>query len=114
MDHAEPSWSYAVAIPLIDEFAGLIQMNHARGAQVVGGVAGIGVIGAFVRMTFADVDIAIWSEGEVERLPEKPLPLGFIPVASFPFHAEGHEKFPLGTEFHHRRTVCIADPHVVL
>src|SRR2546428_2475616 len=65
-------------------------------------------------MTLADVDIATGSEGEVERLPEKPLSVGFIPIAPFSPHTEGYEELALGTEFHHGGAIRVADPDVVL
>src|SRR5438132_14270499 len=65
-------------------------------------------------MTLADVDIATGSEGEVERLPEKPLSFGFIPIAPFSPDAERYQELALGTEFHHGGAVCVADPDIVL
>src|SRR5579864_6923805 len=91
MDHAEFSLSDAVAIPLIDKFAVLVEVDYARGADVVGRITGIGVIGALVRMTLSDVDIAIGSEGKVEGLPEKPLSLGLVPITPSSLHTEGDQ-----------------------
>src|SRR2546427_257263 len=82
MNRIEFSLSDTVAIPLIDEFAGLIEMDDARGANVVGRIARIGVVGALVRVTLADIDIAILSESDHHRLPQQPLPLGFVPISA--------------------------------
>src|SRR5579863_356541 len=65
-------------------------------------------------MTLADVDIAIRSEGEIQRLPEKPLSLGFVPIPPVSPHADGPEQLPLGTDFLHGVTVRVADPDIVL
>ena len=106
-------WPGMVAEPLVDELAVLVQMQHARGADVVGRRF-VGVVGTLVRVTLADIDVAIRSESEVQRLPEQPLSLGFIPVAALPLHADRHQELSLGTEFHHRVAVLVADPDVVL
>src|SRR3984893_8365387 len=87
----EFSLSDIVAVPLIYEFAVLIEVYYARGAYIVGWRE-IDVIGALVRMTLEDIDIPIRSKVELHRLPEKPLSLGFIPTPSFSPHAEGHQE----------------------
>ena len=69
MNRIEFSLADTVAIPLVDEFAVLIQMDDARRADIVGRIVGIGIIGALVRMTLADIDIAVPSEGDHHRLP---------------------------------------------
>ena len=65
-------------------------------------------------MTFADVDVAIRSEGDHHRLPEKPLSFGFIPVSPASRRADGHEQLALGTDLHHGGAVRGGDPDVVL
>ena len=48
-------------------------------------------------MTHADINIAVRGKGEMQRLPQKPLALGFIPISSLSLHANGLEELPLGT-----------------
>ena len=81
MRRAELSLSHLVAVPLIDELAVLVEVNDPRGADVVGRVVRIGVVGALVRVPLADVDVAVRSEGDHHRLPEQPLSFGFVPIA---------------------------------
>ena len=57
-------------------------MDDARDAEIVGGIIGVGIIGTFVRMTLANIDIAVLSEGDHHRLPQQPLAFGFIPIPS--------------------------------
>src|SRR4029077_8893963 len=113
MGLGEFSWSATVAVPLIDEFAVLIQADYACGACFVGRRE-IDVIGALVRMTLEDIDIPIRSKVEHYRLPDKPLPLGFIPIPPFSPHAEGHEELALGADFLDGGTIRVADPDIVL
>ena len=40
--------------------------------------------------------------------------LGFVPITPLVLHADGHQQFSLGTEFHHGVAVLVADPDVVL
>src|SRR5580700_10068931 len=98
MNHAEFSMSDAVAIPLIDELAGLIEMDYARRSYVVGGVVGTGVIGTFVRVALTNVDVTVGSEGEVERLPEESLAYSFVPITPSSLDSQGCEKFPVRAE----------------
>src|ERR1700677_803417 len=65
-------------------------------------------------MALADIDIAIRCEGEHQRLPQQPLPLGFIPVSPVSLYADGHEELTFGTELHYRGAVRVADPDIVL
>src|SRR6266852_4720294 len=98
MSLGEFSWSSTVAVPLVDEFAGLVEMYYTRGAHFVGRRE-IDVVGALVRMPLEDIDIAIRSKVEHHGLPDEPLSLGLIPIPSFSPHAEGHEELSLGTYF---------------
>src|SRR5579872_4934205 len=113
MHHAEVSRSGAVAKPLLDEFAVLIEAQDACRTTLVSRRF-IGVIGALVGVTHANVNIPIPAEGDGQRLPEEPLPGGLIPVAAMSFHADGHEQLALRAYFHYRVAVLVADPDVVL
>ena len=64
VDHAEVPLAGMVAKPLIDEFAVLIEMQHARGADLVRRRF-VGVVGTLVRVTLADIDIAVCRERQV-------------------------------------------------
>src|ERR1700730_16939426 len=72
------------------------------------------LFGTLVCVTLADIDIAVRSEGEVQRLPEQPSALGFIPNRTFSLHVDGLEEPRLGTEFHHGGSKLIGDPDIVL
>src|SRR5678815_4971614 len=96
MGLGEFSWACAVAVPLIDKFAILVEVNYARGAYSIGRRE-IDVIGTLVRMALEDIDVAIRREIEVHWLLDEPLSVGFLPIPSFSPHAEGHEELPLGT-----------------
>src|ERR1700730_7701794 len=65
-------------------------------------------------MTLADIDIAVRSKCDHQRLPQKPLSVRFIPIPPVSSHANGHEKLALGTELHHRGAIRVADPDIVL
>src|SRR5271163_389382 len=65
-------------------------------------------------MTFTDINIAIRREGEVQRLPEKPLSFSFIPISPVSPDTKGHEKLALGTYLLHGGAIRVADPDVVL
>src|SRR5262249_45404791 len=68
VDHAEMSLASVIAEPLADKLAVLIKVQNPRGAAAVG--AGFtGVIGAFVRVTHANIDVAVRSECQVQGLP---------------------------------------------
>ena len=69
MGGVELSLSDLVAVPLIDELAVLVEMDDPRGAEVVGRIVRIGVVGALVRMALADIDIAVRRKGDHHRLP---------------------------------------------
>src|SRR5262249_53608975 len=60
----ELSLSHTVAIPLTNELPGLIEMDDARRAKVIGGIVRICIIGTLVRVTFTNVDIAVSSKGD--------------------------------------------------
>src|SRR4030095_6378553 len=75
MDHADLSLPDAVAVPLIDDPAGLIEVDDARRADGVRRIARVGVVGALVRVLLGDVDVAGTRGRHVERLPEEPLSL---------------------------------------
>src|SRR5947207_91291 len=113
MGLGEFSRSVSIAVPLVNEFAILIEVNYACGAHFVRRRE-IDVIGALVRMTLEDIDIAIRSEIEHHRLPDEPLSLRFIPIAPFSPHSEGHEELSLGTYFLDCGAIRVADPDVVL
>src|SRR2546422_486736 len=70
--HAEVALAGMVAEPLVDELSVLVQMEYARGADLVRRRS-IGVVGTLVRVSLGDVDVPVRREGEVERLPEEPL-----------------------------------------
>src|ERR1700722_15911466 len=69
MDHAEFSLSDVVAIPLIEKTAVLIKVNHPSSARLVRWIVRVSVVGAFVSVTFADVNVAVRGEGDHQRLP---------------------------------------------
>src|SRR5262245_32637070 len=105
MRRAELSLAYLVAEPLIDELAVLAEMNDPRGPHVIGGVIGLGVVRALVRVTFADIDVAVWRERHHQRLPEKTLSFRVVPIATTPACADGQKQFAVGTDLHDRRAV---------
>src|SRR5215470_17686246 len=65
-------------------------------------------------MTFADVDIAVLSKGDHQRLPQQSLSLGFIPISSVPPDAEPHENLTLRTELHHSAAIRVGNPNIVV
>ncbi len=113
VDHAEVALPRMIAEPLIDELAVLVEMQDPRGADAVRRRL-VDVVRALVRMTFADIDIAVRREREMQRLPEQPLSLRLVPIASLPADADRHQQFPLRAQLHHRVAVLVADPDVVL
>ena len=98
VDHAEVALAGMVAEPLIDELAVLVEVQDARGADVVGRRL-VGVVGALVRVALADIDVAVRREREVQRLPEQPLSLRFVPVAALPLTPIVIRSFPSGLSF---------------
>ena len=114
MGGAEFPLSHFVAVPLVDEFAVLVEMDDSRGADVVRRIIRVGVVRALVRVAPADVHVAVRCEGDHHRLPEKTLSLGFVPIPSAPAFADRHEQLAVPTEFHHGRAIRGGDPDVVL
>src|SRR5580692_7365271 len=56
--------------PLIDEFAILVEVNHARGANIVERISRIDVIGTLVSVTFEDVDVTVGTEVNMGGFPD--------------------------------------------
>src|SRR5205085_7458625 len=82
MGHGELALADRIAEPLVDELAILVQVQDARGAVIVGGIAAVGVVGALMAMALGDIDVAPGIERDHQGLPQQPLSLGFVPVAA--------------------------------
>src|SRR5262245_60447634 len=65
-------------------------------------------------MTFADVDVAVLSKGDHQRLPQQSLSLGLIPIAPVPSNSDRHEKLTLRTELHHSGAIRVGNPNIVV
>src|ERR1700685_1890540 len=65
-------------------------------------------------MPFANVHIAVRSKGEYHRLPQQPLPFGFIPIAAMPAHADRLQEFSVRADLLYGGQGRIAYPHIVV
>src|SRR5438046_10332125 len=106
MGLGEFSRSVSIAVPLVNEFAILIEVNYACGAHFVRRRE-IDVVGALVRMTLEDIDTAIRSEIEHHRLPDTPLSLRFIPIAPSSPHSAGPDDVSVRTYFLDGRVIRV-------
>ena len=114
MGRAEFSLAHLVAVPLIDELAVLVDTDDPRGADIVGGIIGIGIVWTLVGVTLPDVYVAVRSERHHHRLPQKPLSFRFIPIASASPLADRQNWLAVRTDFHHRGSGRRGDPDIVL
>src|SRR5689334_7845751 len=64
-------------------------------------------------MTFADVDIAVLSKGDHQRLPQQSLSLRFIPIAAVSSNSDRHEKLTQRTELHRGGAIGVGNPNIV-
>ena len=113
MNRVELSLANAVAVPLADKLTVLVEMNHSGSADIVRRILGIGVIGTFVRVAFADINVAVLTECDHHGLPKQSLLSGFVPISSVASHADSHEKFAVGGQFHYGGAIGVGDPDVV-
>src|SRR5205085_5933178 len=92
----------------------LVEAGDARGTRGVPRIARLIVVGAFIAVALADVDVAVGTEGDRDRLPQQALPLALIPVAALAPGTDRLQHSALGADLHADRAAEVADPRIVL
>ncbi len=114
MRRAELALSNFVTEPLTEKAAILVETNDSRGTDVVHRIVCICVVGTFIRVSLADIDVAIATERDHHGLPKQALSFRFIPVPSSTALANRQQQLSIVTDLHHRRAVGRRNPDVVV
>src|SRR5438067_812060 len=64
-------------------------------------------------MTSTNINVAVLSESDHQRLPQQSLSLAFIPISPLASNADRHENLTMGTELHHCGAVGVRNPNII-